>query len=307
LLARYDVPSFMDGAWRAGLTTEGLIQQEWFKLLGAGQNIRMAAALPLPLTKRMAHYLLQAPPDFPIMGAFRYGQVLGLGGDARLARSLLASRLGTDFEANEFWETVIRWLIEHPEVEAVHHNPIIDYLHHQKFVASAPSCLGRGQPRLVPPQPHLCMKGRRPESLIRAVERWHRQLWARRGPPAQWKPSGIPPFVVAQTEEVGRKMYALSELISSAELEEEGTAMSHCVANYRTQCESGQSSIWSLTVEDAFGHVQRLLTVEVRNWSREIVQALGKYNQPPQPEQLNILDRWARAGGPRLTYIYIPE
>jgi hypothetical protein len=301
LLARYDVPRFLDAAWRAGLTAEGVRQQNWFKLLGAGRNLRTADDLPLPLTRRMAHHFLQAPPDFDIPAAFRHAQVLALGGDERLVRSLLGTRLGTDFQANDFWETVIRWLIDHPEVEPVHHGPLIDYLHHQRFVPSVPSGLGRGQPRLVPPRPNLCMKGRSPDSLLRAVERWHRRLGAVRGTSGSWKPSGLPPLRVVESQEGERKVYAITELISSAELEEEGAAMGHCVATYGALCQSGQGSIWSLTVEDASGRINRLLTVEVRSWGRQIVQARGRFNRAAQPEDLHLLARWARAGGPVLS------
>jgi hypothetical protein len=306
LFARYELPRFLDSAWRAGLTAVGVTQQTWFKLIGAGRSIRTAAGLPLPLTRWMAHHFHQAPPDLDIPAAFRYGQVLGLGGDERLARSLLATRLGTDFHANDFWETVIRWLIEHPEVGPVQHGPIIDYLHHQKFVPSLPSDLRRGQPRLLVPRPHLCMKGRTPESLLRAVAHWHRQLGAGQLTFASWKPSGLPPFTAAETTATGRKVYAITELITSEELAEEGAALGHCVATYRALCETGQSSIWSLSVADASGRIDRLLTLEVRNWRRELVQARGQSNRVAQPDELRILRLWAQAGGLSLSSWLVP-
>jgi hypothetical protein len=57
---------------------------------------------------------------------------------------------------------------------------------------------------------------------------------------------------------------------------------------------------WSLTVEDSAGRVERLLTLEVRSWRREIVQARGRVNRMPYPEEMGLLALWARAGGPRL-------
>ena len=66
------------------------------------------------MTNRMVHYFLQAPADFDVTAAFRYGQVIGLGGDEQLARSLASTRLGRHFEANLFWESVVRWFIDHP-------------------------------------------------------------------------------------------------------------------------------------------------------------------------------------------------
>src|SRR5262249_42653929 len=88
LFARYDVPSFMDAAWRAGLTAEGVAQQDWFKRIASGKSLRGARDLPIPLTRPMATRFVQAPPDFSIPAAFRYAQVVALGGDERLTRSL---------------------------------------------------------------------------------------------------------------------------------------------------------------------------------------------------------------------------
>jgi hypothetical protein len=44
--------------------------------------------------------------------------------------------------------------------------------------------------------------------------------------------------------------------------------MRHLVATSRDRRASGQSSIWSLMVEDVAGRVERLLTLEVRNGQR---------------------------------------
>ena len=175
------MPEFLDAAWLDGLTPDGVRCQDWYKHIGRGQSIRTAKGLPLELTKRMAHHFVRAPTECPIPEAFRYAQVLGLGGDERLARSLLATRLGSNFQNNDFWETVIRWFIEQPMLDPVHHGPIIDYVYAQKFVPSVanPRSRQRGKPRqclLVPPQPNLSMKGRTAVALLRSVERWHKTL-----------------------------------------------------------------------------------------------------------------------------------
>ena len=92
----------------------------------------------------------------------------------------------------------------------------------------------------------------------------------------EWKPSGIAPLVHQVGEGADRRVYETSELICTGELQEEGAAMRHCVATYWDLCATGQSSIWSMTVEDASGRVERLLTLEVRNGERMIVQARGR-------------------------------
>jgi hypothetical protein len=313
LFALYDTPRFLDAAWHEGLTPTAVLHQVWFRHIAAGGSIRTVEGLPLPMTRRMAHHFIRAPDDLDIPAALRYAQVLALGGDERLARGLLTTRLGMGFRDNDFWETVIRWFIAHPELDPRHHGPIIDYLHGQKFAPTVanPSTRVRGRPRqslLVVPQPDLTMKGRTPDALLGAVERWHRRLASER--PAismEWKPSGIAPLVHRVGEGADRRVYETSELICTEELQAEGAAMRHCVATYWNLCATGRSSIWSMTVEDVAGRVDRLLALEVRNGERLIVQARGEANRTPTPEELRVLALWEYSSGPSLSRSLFPE
>ena len=124
----------------------------------------------------MTHFFVQGSSDLPILGAFRYAQVLGLGGQESLARSLLGTRIGTDFGNHDFWVTVICWLIDHPEVETAHRGPIIDFLYDQKYVPSVINTLSHlpGQPELIPPRPNLSIRG---GHLHRCFERSRLGTW----------------------------------------------------------------------------------------------------------------------------------
>ena len=77
--------------------------------------------------------------------------------------------------------------------------------------------------------------------------------------------------------------------------------MSHCVASYAGSCEAGRASIWSLKVADAYHCEIRLLTLEVWNASRQIVQARRKFSKEASPKELSILSRWANVGGPSVS------
>jgi hypothetical protein len=304
LTARYEVPTFLNTAWLEGLTPMGVVHQRWFLHVAQGQNIRTAGGLPVPLSKKQAHLYLQAPDDFDVLTAFRWAQLLDLGGDERLVRSVLATRIGTVFGHDEFWVTVFRWLIAQPMLDAAHHSPIIDYLHDRKFVASVPNpdAALPGQPLLVPPQPNLAMKGRDPETLLRSVADWHRQLnHQKAGRLTYWEPSRIPSFRHEEGKDESRKVYTITELLCSRDLNAEGRAMSHCVGTYSGSCASGRVSIWSLRCSDALGQETRLLTLEVLAQDRQIVQARQKYNKLPSPKEISILNRWAGAGGPSLS------
>jgi hypothetical protein len=139
ILALYDLPRFLDSAWLAGLTPEGATYQDWYVYLGGGGCLRAVKGMPLPMSSRMAHHFLKAPDDFDIPSAIRYAQVVSMGGDERLARILLGTRIGTDFGDNDFWESVIRWFIAHPSLDHVHHGPIVDYLYFQRIDPSVPN------------------------------------------------------------------------------------------------------------------------------------------------------------------------
>jgi hypothetical protein len=305
LVALYDVPTFMNSAWLEGLTTVGVRHQKWFIRVAQGENMRTAAGLPIPLTRRQAHLYLQAPDEFDILSAFRWAQIIDMGGNEQLVWSILTTRIGRSFQNDAFWVTVLRWLVEQPMLDPVHHGPIIDYLHNQRFVASMPNPLRglSGQPLLVPPQPNLSMKGRKPESLLQAVADWHRKLGrSSRGVAKYWGTSGeFKPFQFEEGRGDTRKVYSITELLSSSELESEGRAMAHCVASYAGSCVAGHVSIWSLRVTDSSARESRLLTLEVSSQSRQIVQARQRFNALPNERWLSILQRWAATGGPGLS------
>jgi hypothetical protein len=141
------------------------------------------------------------------------------------------------------------------------------------------------------------MKGRTPDAMLRSVEQWHRRLASQPMTYREWKSSGIVPLVVVEGMGADRRVFETTELICSEELQEEGRAMRHCIATYWQRCATGQTSVWSLTVEDASGRVERLLTLEIRNGQRTVVQARGLANRMPTVEELAILDRWTELRG----------
>ena len=80
----------MDSAWFRGQSEEAERQQAWYKKLGSGVSPR-SLDLPIPLTKRMVRHFLHAPKDSSVDTALRWGQVMGLGGEGRLAKAILVA------------------------------------------------------------------------------------------------------------------------------------------------------------------------------------------------------------------------
>lgn len=177
LLCRYDVSACLDEAWLGGEEQERF--RAWFIHIGSGQSLRVRTDLPFPFTKRIAHLFVTAPPGLGACEAVRRAQVISLGGDERLARTIIGTHLGRRFdppEAEAFWETVIRWLVRYPMIEAQQVGPLIDYLHDQRFVDEGAVIVDGKVVHRGPPQPTLTMKDRQPQALLREVTRWHARL-----------------------------------------------------------------------------------------------------------------------------------
>jgi hypothetical protein len=163
--------------------------------------------------------------------------------------------------------------------------PIIDYIHNQKFGIMAP-------------QPNFCMKGRTAESLLRQTEDWHNRL-AKQRPKnyVEWKSTGIQSFRKEEGSQ-GKpsfKIWTINEILNSKDLSEEGRSQSHCVGSYSHSCSAGRVSIWSMRVSNF--QEERILTLEVNNSSRAIVQARGKCNRMPDQKSYGIFCEWAVKSG----------
>ncbi len=303
LFAQYDdVPLFFDSVWFDGRTPDSGRHRTWFLHVGRGDSVRHCD-LPILLTKKMAHHFMHAPDDLIVDKALRWGQVLGLAGDERLARAIIATRLGDSFDNDDFWTTVILWFIANPMLDRAHVGPVIDYLQDQRFTPVI-ECAGPGcRQELPPPQPSLTLRGRTPESLLRKVEAWHRKLASdNTHQVGQWNPTGIDEYEFIEGSEANRtlKFWTIRELLSSKALTAEGRQLKHCVASYARSCIRGHCSIWTLEVDSFEGHT-KALTIEVRNQQRMICQARGKLNRLPTDKERNIMRRWAVQAGLTIT------
>lgn len=295
LLATYDVPAFMDSVWvRSDRGSHRM--RDWFILIGSGGSLRKERT-PVPLTKKMMHHFMQAPSDYAVEGAFRWGQVRALGGNERLCDAIVATRIGDSFAHEPFWITVIRFLAGAAMLDPVHVGPIVDYLHHQRFETRLEFTGPGVREELPPPQPNLSMRGRTIDTLLRQVDAWHDELGrTREAAGRSWPPSGIEPFELETgTKKDRMRVWRIRELLSSSELRREGRKMRHCVATYAATCARGASSIWTLE-RVGFESVEKLQTIEVNRY-KVVVESRGRYNSRPGEQELKILRRWAQEAG----------
>lgn len=302
LFVKYDdVPLFFDSVWFAGRTKTAAEQRKWYLHVGRGQNIRHCQ-LPIILTKKMAYWFMRAPNDATIEQALRWGQILGLGGDERLARATFGTRLTEHFGHEAFWSSVIRWFIAHPMLDREHVGPIVDYLHNQRFIPEIAYAVPGQREEGRPPEPDLTMKGRTPNALVRRVNEWHRSLANdNRHQVRQWQPHGIDGFEFIEGSEEGDnlKVWTIRELLSSKSLMAEGRQLRHCVATYASSCAQGRCSIWTMEVESLAGR-SKLLTIEVLKGVQLICQVRGKGNRLANDKEKRVIRRWAESAGLRV-------
>ena len=276
LLARYPVPAVLLSAWFRGCDEPALRAQRWFRHVGLGGSLR-TAGLPIALTKRAAHAFARASPDFAIEFALRWAQVRGMGGDEGLAYTIASTRLGREFDAPEFWDPVVRLLVRSRPLKQAQMLDVVEHLHAQRAEGAG-----------------FSLKGRTAESLARDAAEWSAERArdeARRI--MRWEPSGIEPFRYASED--GRD-WTIRELLGSDELNAEGKAMQHCVADYKWRCANRITTIWSLAVETPEGR-RRRVTVEVDPGTREVVQAKARLNAEPDSASRAVLVAWARREG----------
>ncbi|MFN3852491.1 MAG: PcfJ domain-containing protein [Spirosomataceae bacterium] len=280
LFAEYKYPAFLNHIF--------FYQQDYFFIrdfifLAQGGSIKYINS-SIPLTQRMRVEFLKSSEGFRVFEAFRYAQVIGLGGDQLLAYRIAYSWLGRNEKRDEvLWEAFIRILINGGMFNHDKIGELIDYVRYE-----------------LNQNPNYTLKGRTLQSLIRQSDSWHNTFSKnlRKQGLIIWKSGNFENYET--TEGTNEKMvtYKIVELLSNKELTEEGIKMHHCVGSYSYYCEQGRTRIVSLRKYNlGIDETERLATIEVDMRSKRIVQAKYRYNQAINSKALSIIHNWASLNG----------
>jgi len=297
LLAKYPLPPFL---WNGFM---GASQRVWFvpmiKHLALGGSLVQfikSSPFPIKLTRKLCHDFLKTPAGIGVIPAIRRAQIFGLDGSARLLTAVLATPLGSTIYADplveDFYQAMFLWFVNQPMLDPQQVAPMIDYIRHCRDTI-----------------PGYTLKGRTALTVLRGMEEWHAET-ARVGVinyqgAATFKPSGFAgaeyDFSRDAPEGSIVEIWRIAEILTAKELNEEGKRQGHCVFSYSRRIESGSCSIWTLSKEDnksrkEHGGVWNMLTLEVRNDTRQVVQARGRFNRPATTHEKNILARWMAVG-----------
>lgn len=276
LFCAYPVPAFLDTAWQNRAEKKYC---DWLPVIGVGISIRKLNHIPIKMSKKIAHAFGNSPDNLSVHEALRWAQVIGKGGNERLANMIIQSRLGRHhFEDENFWDGGIQFFINAGMFDWEKIGEIVDYL-------IATRALDRD----------YSLKGRTIISVIRASNSWHNDQEAlrSRGGFLTWQASGIYEARSTEGKDHNKVDYSIIELRSSKELIQEGKKMNHCVASYATACHKKRRAIFSIRKKDRFNTEETLATIEVLLQHNKIVQAKAQYNKPISPKALSLLKDWA--------------
>jgi hypothetical protein len=295
LLAKYEVPAIL---WNALFEDDAPVFAPLVAHVAAGGSLYAYARdrLTVSLTRAMCHELITTPADYGFVDAIRLAQARAAGADRRLAdawrRTAVARRIGTK-EDEAFWFSVIAWLANAAMLDLTQLGPLSDFIAHRRREDAG-----------------FTVKKRSVVAMIRAMHEWHGALGAADAKKLViFRASGFRDAdyrdmsrIDSNGEEV-REIWRVRELLSSRALFDEGRRMGHCVYSYAWQVERGTTSIWAITMEDGKGETGNwaMVTVEVRNDLRRVVQARGRFNRAITSREHGVLARWAGMNGLAIT------
>jgi hypothetical protein len=292
LVAKFPMPAVLWNAFFDGLPGT------YIRLVGhvaAGGSLTafVKDRFPVPLTRAMCHDLLTTPAEWGFLDALRRVQCRAAGADRRFFQAWrttrYASMIGTK-EDEAFWYTVMEWFGKIAMLNPAEIGPLCDYI-----------AMRRNGDKT------FSMKGRGALATIRAMHEWHGNLTKERSVKAStiYRTSGFRPMEfpdykrVEPSGETVKETWRVEEILTAKKLYEEGRSMGHCVYSYGHHIERGDTSIWSVIMADGKGTTGAwmMVTLEVRNPMKKIVQARGRFNRAMTAKESQVVTRWANMNG----------
>jgi ribosomal protein L28 len=283
ILAKYPTPKFL---WSVFWEPDAERLVRYVERIAGGESFAKmckGGEFPLALTKKQCHAFLQSTSDYTFMSALRRVQIHSRGGDQRLHAAWMTRQVGRHLgnKAEEaFWDSVLVWLARNPMLDLNQLGPLIDYISYRRNQDAT-----------------FSMKGRSVLAMIRGMNEWHHELQTiREFKEHNYNPSGFKPGAYeTKKREKGNfviRRWTIAEILTSKQLAAEGKALSHCVYSYSHSIARGNVSIWSLSLNQ-----EKMVTIEVSNSARRIVQARGKHNRQITAEEFRVIQKWAEGSG----------
>lgn len=286
VLVKYELPPrWLENVW---FDTErmGTMWIGAYIRLGQGYGLHHEN-LVFDMTKRAAREALKAPRSFWCRQALRFGQAVACGADRARAKAIAES--GVQWIDDPFGLTVVQWLAQHADFPIAKMLDLVDYINElrdeQRWV-----CDTRGRWVQRPADPDWKIAGRTTRSLLRDMDEASQYDAEQEAKTFSQSLPTVRPERIRM--EGSRDKWLMVPVAGSVQFEEEGDAMSHCVASYQERAEEGELRIYSLRHVDG-RKLNRRVTICVRP-SVGISEARGYANRRPSQKELSVIAHWAR-------------
>lgn len=206
---------------------------------------------------------------------------------------IVGSRTGMVLSHNDFWVSVFRFLIDHPEFDQAKIPLLLRFLWTQKFART--KGYDRDGRRLItpPPRPDLVMDNQTADWFSAHIDARNRELEAKWPHiPSTWPRSAFQGLEIRE----GASVWKIVELLSDAELREEERQLKNAgVFDAAVRARKRSFSLWSLRRETQFG-TQRRATITVSG-DGKILSVGGRRGYMPAWTDFSILRSWAEHAG----------
>lgn len=253
----------------------------WYLDIALGKSVFELKSFPSMFTKKMAHEFTNIQEeDCTVERAFSIAFIKSCK-PSKLVETLMinSTLIWENLMYDEFWKEAVFFFCKYEFLEHYEFYNVLDYL---KYIRDE--------------DVHFSLKGRTFNSVKRLSDEWHGRVHSEKQKRRKlaWKPQEIEAFEYVEVEDNKEKAYKIKELCSSTELFVEGKEMKHCVAGYDAQCLRGQTAIFTMyRFRDEDTIVEKLVTIELDLYEKQIVQARGKYNNKPTEKCIAIIEKWA--------------
>ncbi len=281
LFVQYKVPAFLYKGWYYSWDRMSYKWLIWFLLFAQGGSLKKAGRLfKWRLTPRFQKFLLEIAENRTPLEACAEAEIRRLGGNEVDVRCILGNHAflidPTEYSSHKahftFWQNTISWIIKHSQyLSEDNYNWCLQWAMHEYTEAERE---GRG----------FSWKGRTLRNVSQlSNEYYHLTVRENRPNNLSWSSSHFD----WEYENDDNTKWTFTELTSSKELMEEGSAMHHCVASYDGRCSSGYSAIFSMRQNGV-----RIATVEIDSGECVLISASGPYNSKPSEEVRDVIAQW---------------
>ena len=285
LFQKYPVHPWVDRIWDWSFEEQNADKKrynidwfEWYVVIAQGRSLYRETDACLYMTKKEVHTFLTKSPknNFPYTNIW-WTKAYSHTKDSSFANTIACSTVSIK-PFDDFWLSVMYFFSKNKDVDARDINNYVDFLQEMKRVNE-----------------NFSMKGRTLQNLALLRDEWHLELSRIRRGKSKWDGLQLPNRTYTNKKNNDPVVYKITQILDSKTLSEEGRRMRHCVFSYIDRCMKGESSIWSLSMDNDLNKMQKLVTIEVKssNGIYTICQVSGKFNRRPTSKESAVIRRWA--------------